>query len=125
MWEVQYEMSNIEQGMSNDEGHDPLHTKNATSTPAAPQAVTVRGSSFGIRYSLEACPLGSPASRRGLRDQQDFPSSLTTFQEAVCLGGLLERQGLADAEPELSGSYPIEHVPSSLKQLGASQGVLL
>ncbi len=35
-WEVQYEMSNIEQGMSNDEGHDPLHTKNPTGTPAAP-----------------------------------------------------------------------------------------
>jgi len=29
-----HEMSNIEQGMSNDEGHAPLHTKNATGTPS-------------------------------------------------------------------------------------------
>jgi len=45
-------MSNIEHRMSNYEGHDPLHTKNATGTPVALQAATVRNSSFRIRHSI-------------------------------------------------------------------------
>jgi len=46
-------MSNIEHGMSNDERRDPLHTKNATGTPAAfgngnPSKFIIQHSTFDI-----------------------------------------------------------------------------
>jgi hypothetical protein len=50
-------MANIESRMSNDERHDPLHTKNATGTPAAPVSFEIHHSSFDIRYCLKIFPV--------------------------------------------------------------------
>ena len=44
---------NIESRMSNDEPHDPLHTKNATGAPAAPVSFDIHHSSVDIRYCLK------------------------------------------------------------------------
>jgi len=50
-------MANIESRISNDEPHDPLHTKNATGTPAAPVSFEIHHSSFDIRYCLKIFPI--------------------------------------------------------------------
>jgi len=50
-------MANIESRMSNDERHDPLHTKNATGTPAASVSFEIHHSSFDIRYCLKIFPV--------------------------------------------------------------------
>ena len=89
--------------MSNDEGHDPLHTKNATGTPATPKPSPFEihpRHGVAIRHSIW---LSGPAACGFLTGQAMFGSVRRRRWPPLCEGPV-SRPSLGDTASEVTGA---------------------
>ena len=62
---------------------------------------------------------------KGLLDKQhQFAGGFAAFEGAMGLGGFLQRVGAVDAQLELPGGHPAQHVARAPEQFVACEGVM-